>query len=109
MTIVYSVLLRNSDDVSALAFKHMLRVRLTAMAALLTVALPPLTHSRAAQLLLHGYALIIGLQSIASPTADNLQMAAQEQPPALFTVDFEQEFSRALADLLNSAVLSAAP
>ena len=99
LAILHTALERNIDLATARAFKRMTRGRLLATGALLEHCLPRLLPGDGAQLLLQVYALAIGLQHLADP-APVVREALADPDLALFLIDFDDQFTRAVRLLL---------
>ena len=94
-----TILERNIDYPTALSFKQMLRARILQAGALLEACLPFLRLGQGAQLLLRGYALIVGIQHVAEP-APIVRKTLEEPGMAVFKVGFLDELTGTLRTLL---------
>ena len=99
LAILHTTLERNIDLATARAFKRMTRGRLLATGALLERCLPWLVPGDGARLLLQIYAVAIGLQHLADP-APVIREVLADPDMALFLIDFDDQFTRAVRLLL---------
>ncbi|NTU81464.1 MAG: helix-turn-helix transcriptional regulator [Chloroflexales bacterium] len=99
--IAHAVLERNVGADPIMRLKTLLRDRLVQSGALLEQALPALTPGDGPRVLLHAYALILGIQSLADPSPVVRDVIAANPELAVFQIDFAQELSSALTALLR--------
>ncbi len=99
--ITHAVLERNVGVEPIRQLKTLLRDRLLSSGALLEQVLPGLGPGQGARALLHAYALVVGIQSLAEPAPGARAALAGDPALALFQVDFGQEFSASLVALLR--------
>ena len=99
LAILHTALERNIDQATASAFKGMTRGRLLATGVLLERCLSWLVPGDGARLLLQVYALAIGLQHLADP-APVIREVLADPDMALFLIDFDDQFTRAVRLLL---------
>lgn len=99
LAILHTALERNIDMATARAFKRTTRGRLLAAGVLLERCLPWLAPGDGAPLLLQVYALAIGLQHLADP-APVVREVLADPDMALFVIDFDDQFTRAVRLLL---------
>ena len=100
LAILHTILEHNIELASALEFKQMLRERLARTGALLEAALPALGAGNGPAALLHIYALIIGIENLASP-APVVRAALRQPGMELFDIAFGPAFAAALVALLR--------
>lgn len=109
LAIAHAVLERNVSAKLILRLKTLLRDRLVQSGALLELALPPLVSGGGPRVLLHAYALVVGIQSLAAPAPAARAVVDADPALAVFQVDFAQELTAALAALLRGHLSSGAP
>ena len=100
IAIVHTILERNIDYETAVAFKEMLRRRVMMTGPLLEECLPFLADGQGAQVLLRLHATVIGFQHLASPAPVVQEVLAQEAGLEIFEVDFTQELLATLRAML---------
>jgi AcrR family transcriptional regulator len=101
LTITHTLLERNAGVEAIARFKDLLRDRLLATGALLEAAVPGLRSGHGARLLLHAYALVVGLYGLAEPTPAARQALNTHPGLEIFAVDFAAELRAALIALLR--------
>lgn len=100
MVISHTILERNIDEATALAFKQMLYSRLSRLGPLSEVCLPFLETGQGAHLFIQLYALVIGFQSLSDPAPIVKQLIVKSELK-MFQVDFADEFLATLTALLE--------
>jgi AcrR family transcriptional regulator len=100
LAILHTVLEQNIDATTALAFKQMLLERLTRTGTLLEACLPFMAAGQGAQILLQIYALIIGVEHLASP-APAVRQVIEQPGMAIFAIPFAPTFAAAVGALLR--------
>lgn len=103
--ITHAVLERNVGPEPIRRLKTLLRDRLLQSGAALERALPTMRPGSGPRALLHAYALIVGIESLADPTPIARDVLAADPALAVFQVDFEPEFTAALTTLLNGGLV----
>lgn len=99
--IAHAVLERNVGVEPIARLKALLRDRLVQSGALLELALPALAAGGGPRALLHAYALVVGIQSLADPSPAARAVLAADPALALFQIDFAHELTAALSALLR--------
>lgn len=99
LAILHSTIEHNIDYDVALHFKRMLHERLTQTGTLLERCLPFIPANDGPRILLHIYALIIGVQHLADP-APVIQRILAEPGMEQLAVNFADEFPKTLRTLL---------
>lgn len=99
LAILHSTIEHNIDYDAALHFKRMLHERLTRTGTLLEQCLPFIPTNYGPRILLHIYALIIGVQHLADP-APVIQRILMEPGMEQLAVNFADEFPKTLRTLL---------
>lgn len=100
LTILHTVLERNIEPSTALAFKQMLRDKVTMGGHVLEAVLPRLPPGGGARLLLRIHALVLGLRQMADPSPPVAEILSRDDF-AVLRVDFEQDLTDTLADLIR--------
>ena len=98
--IVHSVLERNIDYDTAVAFKQMLGEKMAATAGRIEAVLPGVPAGQGQRILLHLYAFLIGLQNLSAP-APVVARVLNEPGLAVFRVDLMDELSVVLRAYLQ--------
>ncbi len=99
--ILHVILERNITQETANEFKQFLLSRITQTGKLLETCLPFLPAGEGAQILLHAYALVIGVQHLADPAPVVRQLLADKPELAVFDVQFASAFAAAFTALLR--------
>lgn len=107
--IAHAVLERNVGAEPIARLKALLRDRLVHSGGLLELALPALAPGVGPRALLHAYALVVGVQSLADPAPAARAVVDAEPTLAVFQVDFAQELTAALAALFRGHLALGAP
>lgn len=100
LTILHTVLERNIDPDTALAFKRMLRDKLVTGGKVLEAVLPQVSQGGGAILLLRIHALVVGLRQMSDPAPSVAEVLAQDDL-ALLRIDFETELAASITALLR--------
>jgi len=99
--ISHAVLERNASPAAIMHLKQALRVRLATTGTHLETCLPFLSPGDGARVLLQGYALVVGIQSLADTAPLVKQVLESEPELEMFTLDFAREFTTAFTLLLH--------
>ena len=102
LVILHTILERNVDASTALAFKLVLRDQLDAAGKALEFVWPELPKGSGPRTLLRMYALLIGMRQIAFPSPEVAIILAREDMASL-RVDFTRDLAQSIADLLRGA------
>lgn len=100
LTILHTVLERNIEVATAIAFKQMLRDKVVAGGQVVEQALSGLHPGDGARLLLRVHALIVGLRQMSDPSPLVDQVLAREEFATL-RVDFGADLAGTIADLVR--------
>jgi AcrR family transcriptional regulator len=99
VTLAHAILEQNLTPAAALSYKRRLRMRFLAAGLQIEAALPFLKSGEGSELLLTIYALLIGLQGFAEPSAA-VEQALGEGELGLFRVDLGEALSAAVERLV---------
>lgn len=108
LSLLHVVLEHNSSAASIARFKQDLRKKFEIIGPALAAGLG-LPAADGKRVLLHLYALLIGLWQLAEPAPAVRQVLEADDSLALFRLDFAHEFKIAIAALLRGWTTSAAP
>jgi AcrR family transcriptional regulator len=100
LTILHTVLERNIEPSTALAFKHMLRDKIRAAGQLLEQVLPRLPSGGGVRLLIRVHALVVGLRQMSDPAPEVAEILEREEF-AVLRVEFQSELAQALEALVR--------
>lgn len=100
VAILHTILERNIDYATALAFKEMLRRRVLKTGPLLESCLSFLEAGQGGQVLLRMHAMVIGFQHVASPAPVVRDVLTREAGLELFEIDFTAELLVTLRAML---------
>jgi AcrR family transcriptional regulator len=107
LAILHTVLERNIDSETALAFNQMLRDKLLASGRTLEAVLPQLGPGHGPKMLMRIHALVVGLRQMADPSPTVAEALARDDL-AVLRVDFEAELACTIRDLLRGMQTRAA-
>ncbi len=100
LTILHTVLERNIEVSTAIAFKQMLRDKVVAGGRVVEQVLTDLRPGDGARLLVRVHALVVGLRQMSAPSALVSQVLEQEQFAPL-RVDFAPDLAGTITDLVR--------
>ena len=107
LAILHTVLERNIDAGTALAFKQMLRDKMVISGQTLEAVLPQIGPGEGAKLLTRIHALVVGLRQMADPSPSVAEVLARDEL-AVLRVDFENDLALTIRDLLRGMQTKAA-